>query len=170
VVNNNCSNNNNFGILLENSDSSTVEKNTCNNNWHGIDLYKSDFCNITYNLLQENERYGIDTSSDSDNNNIHHNNFADNNLVGGTSQARDEGTNNYWYDTEILEGNYWSDWSGIGSYSIDGPASSVDLFPLDEPTLLPIIAEYQLLSLFTLLIPVVPLLTIIFSRRRRKTA
>ena len=170
VSNNRCNNNNNnYGIMLMFSGSSTIINNTCNNNYRGIKLSSSDFCVVTYNLLQENEGYGVFLRSDSDNNTIHHNNFVDNNL-GGTSQAFDEGTNNFWYDTEILEGNYWSDWSGIGSYSIDGPASSVDLFPLDEPTLLPIIAEYQLLSLFTLLIPVVPLLTIIFSRRRRKTA
>ena len=170
VSNNRCNNNNNnYGIMLMFSGSSTIINNTCNNNYRGIKLSSSDFCVVTYNLLQENEGYGIYIESSSDNNHIHHNTFLDNNLV-GTSQAYDEGTNNFWYDTEILEGNYWSDWSGIGSYSIDGPASSVDLFPLDEPTLLPIIAEYQLLSLFTLLIPVVPLLTIIFSRRRRKTA
>ena len=29
----------------------------------------------------------------------------------------------------IQEGNYWSDWSGYGSYQIDGEANAADLYP-----------------------------------------
>jgi len=73
-----------------------------------------------------------------------------------------------WYDSATLEGNFWSDWSGIGSYSIDGSASSEDLYPLDEPV------EYstdetKIFFTFTLLILVVPLILIrLFSRKRRE--
>ncbi len=132
VANNACSNNNMVGIYLDSSGSSTVINNTCSKNYYGIYLYSSSSCVITYNLLQENEKYGIYLYN-SVNRLIHHNNFVDNNL-GGTSQAFDDGANNYWYDTATKEGNYWSDWSGAGSYSIDGSASSEDLYPLDEPT------------------------------------
>ncbi len=131
IANNTCSNNNEYGIWFRDSDSSTVANNTCSNNdWYGISLEESDFCVVTYNLLQENENYGVYLYLDSDNNLVHHNTFVDNNL-GGTSQAIDSGANNYWYDTVALEGNYYNDWSGTGSYSIDGSAGSIDLYPLD---------------------------------------
>ncbi len=168
IANNTCSNNNGHGIYLGASGSSTVTNNTCkNNNRESIYLDNSDFCVVTYNLLQENEGYGVYSSIASDNNLIHHNTFEDNNL-GGTSQAFDEGANNFWYDTETQEGNYWSDWSGTGSYSIAGFAGSEDLYPLDEP------AEYStdenpLNFTFTLLMLVVPLiLTRIISNKKKK--
>ncbi len=133
TVSNNTCNYNSKGIDFMSSDSSTVSNNTCNNNWVGIWFVYSDFCNITYNLLQENEIYGVYLVDNSYNNNIHHNTFVDNH-VEVLSQAKDGGANNYWYDTETLEGNYWDDWSGTGSYSIDGTAGAIDLYPLDEPT------------------------------------
>ncbi len=179
VTNNTCNNNIKCGIHLSSSDSSTIANNTCSNNNYGIILYGSGFCVVTYNLLQGNEVYGIYLHDIylgyyyvgyhyiySDNNLIHHNNFVDNNL-GGTSQAYDSGSNNFWYDTVTQEGNYWSDWSGTGNYSIDGDESSIDLYPLDEPV------EYstdetQILFTLTLLIVVVPLILIkLFSRKRR---
>ncbi len=135
TVENNMCNNNQYGIYISSSDSSTVVKNTCSNNYYkGIQVSLSAFCVITYNLIQENEEYGVYVSFISDNNLIHHNTFIDNNL-GGTSQAYDDDSSNYWYDSSINEGNYWSDWSGTGSYSIDGfVTSTFDLYPLDEPT------------------------------------
>ena len=132
VANNTCSNNVNYGIRLSETESSTVTNNTCSNNDnYGIYLQSSAFCVVTYNLLQENIGYGIRLYSISDNTLIHHNNFIDNNL-GGTSQALDDGTDNIWYDLTYLEGNYWSDWSGTGSYAVDGSSSAFDLYPLDE--------------------------------------
>ncbi len=134
VANNTCNYNGFWGIDLSGSGSSTVANNTCyNNDWKGIELYSSAFCVVIYNLLQSNEEHGVYLESGSDNNLIHHNTFVDNNL-GGTSQAYDDGTNNTWYDSATLEGNYWSDWDGTGFCSIDGYAGSIDLYPLDEPT------------------------------------
>ncbi len=173
VANNMCSYNSNDGISLSSSDSSTVANNTCNNNYYGIYFYYSDFCVVTYNLLQENENYGIYLFFGSHNDSIHHNTFVDNNL-GGTSQACDYGTDSFWYDSAALEGNYWSDWSGIGSYSIGGPANSFDLYPLDEPvveysTVVSTTDKNQLSFTFTLLMLVVPLmLTRIISKKKKK--
>ncbi len=134
LINNTCNNHSENGIYLYSSDGSTLINNIFkNNNWDAIALSSSDFCVVTYNLLQSNEEHGVYLRLGSDNNLIHHNTFVDNNL-GGTSQACDDCTNNLWYDSATLEGNYWSDWSGIGSYSIDGEADSFDLYPLDEPT------------------------------------
>ncbi len=169
VTNNICDNNDWSGISLWSSNRSTVANNNCSNNLYGIFLQYSAFCIITYNLLQENEKYGVYLFPGSDNNFIHHNNFVDNNL-GGTSQARDECTNNYWYDIETLEGNYWSDWTGTGNYPISGSAFSVDLYPLDEPieyiVVMSTTDETQIYFTFILLIVVVPLLlTKLFSRK-----
>ncbi|MCG3224152.1 MAG: right-handed parallel beta-helix repeat-containing protein [Candidatus Heimdallarchaeota archaeon] len=127
-VNTNCS-----GIYIGDVADGTaiVINNICNNNNIGISLDNSDFCILSYNLLQENENYGVHLFSNSDNNIIHHNTFVDNNL-GGTSQAFNYGSANTWYDVETLEGNWWSDWSGTGSYSIDGPSGSIDPYPLNE--------------------------------------
>ena len=164
VVNNTCYSNNR-GITFYFSGSSTVTNNTCNiNNIYGIYLWSSDFCVITYNLLQENRGYGVYLDSNSGNNFIHHNTFVDNGL-GRTSQAYDDGTDNYWYDTEADEGNYWSDWSGVGSYPIDGEANSVDLYPLGEP----LIVEYPQILLLTLIVSIVALfLTRTISKKTKK--
>ena len=171
VVNNTCSNSSEGdGIYIFYSDNSTIANNTYKNNDRGINFCSSDFCVITYNLLQENGEYGVYLDSRSYNNSIHHNTFVDNNL-GGTSQAYDSGANNTWYDSVALEGNFWSDHIGSGTYSIDGSTGAIDLYPLAEPTLPPIIAEYHSHSLFALLTLVFPLLlTINIYRKRRKIA
>ncbi len=170
-------NNAGTGLSLHFCRYSTINNNTCNNNnYRGIFL-DADDCVVTYNLLQENMNYGIFLSSGSDNNLIHHNTFVDNNL-GETSQAYDSGETNTWYDIEIKEGNYWSDWSGTGFYSIDGSADSVDQYPLDEPvgstttehtSVESTTDENQLNFTFTLLIVVVPLIfTRIISKKTKK--
>jgi hypothetical protein len=86
-----------------------------------------------------NSIYGLYIDSESDNNTVHHNSFIDNNL-GGSSQAFDDGTNNTWFDESTLEGNYYSDYSGVGNYSIDGNANSSDTYPLTEN---PLILSYK---------------------------
>ncbi len=169
VINNMCSNNRWVGIYLSDSSSSTVANNTCSNNDNGILLHFSSSCIVIYNLLQENGGYGLYLRYDSDNTLVHHNNFVDNNL-GGTSQAYDDCTNNFWYDTETSEGNYWSDYIGEGSYPIDGLSNSVDLYPLDEPVKFST-SETKMFFTFSLLIVIVPLLLLkLFSRKRLKTA
>ncbi|MCK4845872.1 MAG: hypothetical protein KAS95_09375, partial [Candidatus Heimdallarchaeota archaeon] len=75
------------------------------------------------------------------------------------------GANNYWYDSATKEGNYWSDWSGSGSYFIGGYAYSVDLYPLREP----LIFEYPQIVLLTLLLSIVTLfLTRTISKKKKK--
>ncbi len=157
-------NNATIGLFLHSCKYSVIINNTCNNNDWGIYLCSSYSCVVTYNLLQENIYIGVCLNLDSDNNLIHHNTFVDNNL-GGTSQAWDGGANNTWYDTATQEGNYWSDWSGIGTYSIDGHVNSVDLYPLEEP----MVVEYPQIVLLTLILSIVPLfLTRIISKKSKK--
>jgi len=47
----------------------------------------------------------------------------------GTSQAYDASDFSLWYDEILMEGNYWRDWI-VGTYTIEGPSSLVDLYPL----------------------------------------
>ncbi len=165
------------GLSLHYCTYSIINNNTCSNNYYrGIYLGTSTFFVVTYNLLQENGGYGIYLVF-SDNNLIHHNNFVDNNL-GETSQAYDSEPTNTWYDTETLEGNYWSDWSGTGNYTIDGSADSIDLYPFDEPvgstttehtSVESTTDENPLSFTFTLLMVVVTLmLTRIISKKAKK--
>ncbi|MHA1947479.1 MAG: right-handed parallel beta-helix repeat-containing protein [Candidatus Hodarchaeales archaeon] len=158
IVNNTCSNNVDYGIWLRDSSSLTVFNNICNDNewrfsgfWgsgYGIYLWETSFSTVSHNTcdnngecgiflafsdnnpiiwntIVENGIYGILLASDSANNEIHHNNFHTNGLY--SSQAFDNGTNNQWY------GNYWSDYSGTGSYLIDGSAGVSDPYPSSSP-------------------------------------
>ena len=171
LINNRCINNINYGILVYISSNTILTDNTCkNNNRHGIRLdYFSSSCLITYNLLKENKEYGITLEAYCNDNIIHHNTFVDNNL-GGTSQALDKyspNENNIWYDTVTNEGNYWSDWSGEGSYSIDGQAFSVDPYPLGDPSFAEFTNGFNLLILvFVLSLAIIPVSLI--TRERLK--
>lgn len=47
-------------------------------------------------------------------------------------------TNIVWYNDVLEVGNYYSDWNGMGTYSLEGDVGSVDLYPfidIDEDTL-----------------------------------
>lgn len=48
-----------------------------------------------------------------------------------SSQGYDEGVNNYWYNATTQIGNYWSDSSRSGGYSIDGSSGSMDEFSIN---------------------------------------
>lgn len=128
ITSNTC-NNNGYGIFSWYSYSSSITNNICaNNTYNGIFLdYSSSYC-LSCNSLRENGGYGIFLGYDTSNHIIHHNIFL-NNYLDGNSQGYDDGINSIWYDTISLEGNYWSDWSGTGDYSIDGSANSLDLYP-----------------------------------------
>ena len=153
LINNTCLSNL-YGIDLDYSHNAIIANNTCVSSYHGfsisycinasiysnnfsknlygIDLWQSDFCEIIYNSFHENSRAGLDIGY-GNNNTIHHNNFIENNLIYSGSQARDFGENNLWYDISTNEGNYWSDWLGVGNYTLDGSANAADLYPLDSP-------------------------------------
>ncbi len=159
LTNNTCRNNR-YCISLVSSSNNALTKNICKNNMWGIRLVNSDFCLLTYNLLQENEEYGIAIEDGSDNNIIHHNTFNNNNL-GGTSQALDNGENNTWYDVKTKEGNYWSNWIQKEPYLIDGTSGSIDPYPLYERLKR---AKY----FYILIILPVILLTVLYAIKRKK--
>lgn len=138
-----------YGIITNNS----IAFGSGGSSATGTLFYGCTNTNVTYNIFHANYAYALYVDSDSANNIIHHNTFTEN---GGTSsQAYDEGTNNIWYDTITLEGNYWDDWSEVGNYTIDGVARSNDTYPLGEPLII-IISEYHReLTYILLAVPVV---------------
>ena len=165
VNGNNCTDNG-HGISMNGSNNNTISGNNCtNNNWDGIELHDSNFNLIIENILLDNEDYGVYISSSSFNY-IYDNLFFNNNL-GGTSQGYDDGTNNCWYDDVNLRGNYWNEWPGEGTYSIDGSANSIDLYPLDEEGNPPIISEFSYINTLILSIFLCLFSIPIFLKKRR---
>jgi len=179
IVNNTCMNNQEAGILCSDySDYSSVLNNYCKYNNLGLWVLRSDYLTISnntfsyntegilcgfstdnlfiYNLMKENFEYGTRIQGITLGNHIiHHNAFVDNNKL-GTSQAQADSSSNIFYDTTTSEGNYWSDWSGVGNYSIDGDGDCVDLYPLGIPPV-PTILEYNTNFVFFLPLVLVPI-------------
>lgn len=124
--------NNGEGIMLGGSNFNAISGNTVANNLEGIRLYdSSNFNTIIGNGITNNHNgIGLDESSD---NKVYHNNFVDN-----TQQVYfyRSGYANSW-DNE-MEGNYWSNYTGVDRDPIDGigdtshiiEASNRDNFPL----------------------------------------
>ncbi len=123
-----------------------ASNNITSNNYQGINIRYSNYNTITDNRITSSSQHGVALVGTSRFNVIHHNHFIENGMeetyrIDGeergelTSQAFDEGSNNTWYDAAAQEGNWWSDYSGTGSYSIDGPSNSTDRYPIadDEP-------------------------------------
>ncbi|MDH4214386.1 MAG: right-handed parallel beta-helix repeat-containing protein [Candidatus Thorarchaeota archaeon] len=85
---------------------------------------------ILHNVIALNNDYGAYLQFCT-NVSIHHNMFVNNN--GSGVQAYDSlPFVNLWYDPIAAEGNYWSDWDGMGPYYVDGGSGSCDIYPLGE--------------------------------------
>lgn len=129
------------GIHLNYADGCIIRANSIyDSNYQGINIRYSDSNVITYNRINKVKEHGIALIGTSSHNVIHHNileenTWSDSYDIDGTpkgspsSQGYDEGSQNTWYDSESKQGNTWSDYFGVGSYQIDGPANSVDLYP-----------------------------------------
>jgi len=162
IQNNNCSNNQWGSGIRDDGENTTYINNLCNYNRVGIQLTDVSECKIinntisynnveggilinagqkviiSYNLILENAGYAIALNTGTRDCIIHHNSFINNKFPSnGNSQAQDQGTKNYWYHTDTLVGNFWSDKGLKGKYSIDGTAGSYDLYPLKVPLVLP---------------------------------
>jgi parallel beta-helix repeat protein len=64
---------------------------------------------IVYNTIENQSSFAIDFGGNSNNNNVHHNNFI--NCHQPDIQVSDGGTGNVWDDGYPSGGNYWSDWT-----------------------------------------------------------
>ncbi len=155
IINNNCSQNFDYGMFLSDSSGNT----------------------LTYNHFIKNTNHGLYIGNNAEANLIHHNNFIGNN--DDEIQAFDEEKSflykdNMWFDKSSREGNYWDDFQEKGSYEIEGPARSKDRFPLTEPVVfegnippIPVTPEFTLQTLL-LLFPCLISVFIILKRRKRK--
>lgn len=101
------------------------------NNDDGISFTSVFENEVCYNLIQSNKPFGMDVTYTRL---IIHNNRFISNGNGSVPQAEDEEGLSYWYDTITKKGNYWSDWSGSGSYQLAGAINATDLYPLSEMT------------------------------------
>lgn len=129
------------GIHLNEASHCRILKNDISNsNYQGINIRYSDNNTLIGNRIFNSTEHGLALVGTSTFNVVYNNTFIDNGNVAEynidgertgdlTSQGYDEGSNNTWYDVNTNTGNLWSDYSGSGSYAIDGPASSVDPYP-----------------------------------------
>ena len=100
-----------------------------------FDGFLSTFNNIFGNTIYNNDN-GIIITGAERSNNIYHNTFINN-----RQNAFDPAENNFWFDTEIKEGNYWDDYNGtdnngdgIGDIEYNIPGNKTkDKYPLMEP-------------------------------------
>ena len=116
---------------------------------------------IYQNAFQQFSSYGIIFEL-STGNRIYHNTLVQ---CGYPSYGYDD-TGNTWYNTSLNQGNYWQNWNGTGTYTIDGPAGVVDMYPLNNPFVPPVIAEYVFLSWFTVVfLTIIPGLVIYLKKR-----
>jgi len=127
VIGNNVSGNPSVGIDLNHADDTIIANNTIARNAEGVNATNSDKITIIYNEILNNTYRGVSFPSGVSNSVVHHNNFRGNN--DNDSQAYDAGSN--WWD-DGAEGNWWSDWNGTGSYSVDGSGRE-DEHPLGDP-------------------------------------
>jgi parallel beta-helix repeat protein len=119
-----------YGIRLDYSSNNTITNNNVNNNEEGISLHVSSNNNTFTNNTASNNDYGI-LLEGSCNNLFFYNNLVDNsNNTYDTNPA-----NNDWHHPVLLEGNYWSDYTGVddgsgtGKHAIAGDGIGDTLIP-----------------------------------------
>ena len=115
------------------------------NGAYGLYAYaiNSSFVN---NTVTENHGYGIDLTGSG--NTLYGNTIGGN----GVSNARDRGSNNTWDDSVSL-GNAWGDYTGFGSYAIEGEAGSIDRYPSTVPGVIGPALIFMVLAAGILAIP-----------------
>ncbi|MCE7747968.1 MAG: hypothetical protein GPJ51_06200 [Candidatus Heimdallarchaeota archaeon] len=135
ITNNTCSFHPSAGIKLRHSHFCNVSFNILRDNrgteeGMGIFLWKSNYSTIFYNLISSNDAGGT-LLMYSYNNTFHHNGFVDNGdgVIYHAMEYYSEF--NIWYDTLLLEGNFWSSWDYLIPYPIEGSIST-DPYPLSS--------------------------------------
>ncbi len=112
------------GFNIRDSSNLMVTENQMNFTRNGIVFNSVSSSNIIGNKLYCGIDTGISLKGTSSQNVIYDNEiawFMNNN-------GFDEGTDNQW-DDGISKGNAWSDYSGTGTYPVDGTANSIDHYP-----------------------------------------
>ena len=127
-------------IDISYSSNLTIAYNKITESREGIALASVMESLIMGNVIIGCPRYGIYTSLYmtgfvSTNNTYQHNFFIANAYeytywYSAESQAYDDGKNSTWYDVNTNIGNYWSNYTGSGTYPIDGDYSFYDTYPI----------------------------------------
>ena len=181
VNSNNVTNNSGYGIEFgEGCNNSTVYSNNIDGNAVGINLL--NFA-ITKSMVNNSDIIGIGTNDKVYQNNIDNlqNAFVQTAFPYGNIttayEAIGNGTDVLSWDNDSV-GNYWSDYTGNGTYVID--KNNIDHHPLTQPvnvlfnvpTLTPLVTGISLtIPLLLLVIAiVVGLVTLLLFRKHRKTA
>ena len=120
------------GILFENVTFGLIQHNMFNSNNVSIKIDESANCSVVTSTITNCTDYAIKLTTTAVNCSVFQNDFIDNN-VGGGSQALDNGISNYWYYPVTSKGNYWSNIGLNPTYSINGTAGSVDIYPEPDP-------------------------------------
>jgi len=140
LTQNNCSFNTLVAIELHSCSEITLMENVFHNNTMGLTLIYATSVTVKENLFRNSLDYAINATY-STGSNFYWNNFYNNNINGQAlnhTQAFDNNSEtnpaeqNNWYNVQQSEGNYWDDWSGVGSYLIEG-GENKDLYPLAAP-------------------------------------
>lgn len=97
-----------FGLIFSQASNNIITENIITNNRYGIRATYASNNSIFENYITKNFFLGIELSF-SKNNFIYHNN-----IINNTNQALDRSPlANNWYHPDLLEGNYWSDYTGV---------------------------------------------------------
>ena len=157
-----------YGINPYGVNNILIFENNFEDNENGIYAEEATEMNIYMNNFNNNSAEGVSLDYCGDCM-IYKNNFTDNGFVYG-QQAYDSypitGHENLWYNNVTNEGNWWSDYSGTGNYTIPGAPDDVfDLYPLNEPYyLIPEFSSNFWLILTTIMFSII----IITALRKRK--
>ncbi len=129
-ISNNYITGNNAGITYRDRNNFNISNNNISLNSRGINLINATGSTINDNYISYNNE-GISLDNTSYNNTIYHND-----IIGNNIQASDNNLcSNSWYDPTLLEGNYWSDYSGLddgsgtGKHAIAGDGIGDTLIP-----------------------------------------
>lgn len=142
LMDNYCNNNGEAGIAIKGSafwgtGNHLISKNTVKNNLYGIYLWYTSENEIHRNFIEDNV-YGFRFEGGTWNNLIFHNNIIDN-TVQASDPESDGGylDNSKWFHPYMLEGNYWSDYTGTdddgdGIGDTPWPKMYYDCYPFME--------------------------------------
>jgi len=130
----------------------------------GIFLHDVVTAELRINEFINNTNYGIalDTCSDVI---VYHNDFIDNGN-GSLPQAADfYGSTNFWYSETLSEGNFWKDYSGVGTYLIHCQFDDIfDLFP-SGPI---IISEFKTITSALIILGIISFVSVLDIYRKRR--
>ena len=99
------------------------------------EIQASDNVTLVYNSIMNCSSYGLTLFANTSNITIYYNTFINNVQANADAQSQcsDSGISNFWYNGNLMIGNYWSDLGTSSNYTLDGSAGSVDLYPLSSP-------------------------------------